>query len=177
MTEAIDVRGTACWSPDGKWIVTGGIDAQGPSLFKIPLDGGAPVRMGAAFALNPVWSPSGDLIVYSGAVIGAEAPLLAMRPDGSAVKLPEIATWTNGERARFLPDGKGLVYMLGSRPTQDFWLLDLGTMKARPLARLDDRGSMRTFDVTPDGKQIVFDRLQKNSDIVLIDLPRERRQP
>ena len=29
---------------------------------------------------------------------------------------------------------------------------------------------MRTFDVTPDGKQIVFDRLRDNSDIVLIDL-------
>jgi len=30
---------------------------------------------------------------------------------------------------------------------------------------------MQTFDVTPDGKQIVFDRLRENSDIVLIDLP------
>ena len=29
---------------------------------------------------------------------------------------------------------------------------------------------MRTFDVTPDGKQIVFDRAKENSDIVLIDL-------
>jgi hypothetical protein len=28
---------------------------------------------------------------------------------------------------------------------------------------------MRTFDVTPDGKQIVFDRLRDNSDIVLIE--------
>jgi len=27
-----------------------------------------------------------------------------------------------------------------------------------------------TFDITPDGKQIVFDRLRENSDIVLIDL-------
>ena len=33
---------------------------------------------------------------------------------------------------------------------------------------------MRTFDVTPDGKQIVFDRLLENSDIVLIDLPHEQ---
>jgi hypothetical protein len=29
---------------------------------------------------------------------------------------------------------------------------------------------MRTFDVTPDGKRIVFDREKENSDIVLIDL-------
>jgi hypothetical protein len=31
---------------------------------------------------------------------------------------------------------------------------------------------MQTFDITPDGKHIVFDRLRDNSDIVLIDLPR-----
>jgi hypothetical protein len=32
---------------------------------------------------------------------------------------------------------------------------------------------MRTFDVTSDGKQIVFDRLRENSNVVLIDLPKE----
>jgi hypothetical protein len=29
---------------------------------------------------------------------------------------------------------------------------------------------MRAFDITPDGKHIVFDRLRENSDLVLIDL-------
>jgi hypothetical protein len=29
---------------------------------------------------------------------------------------------------------------------------------------------MRTFDVSTDGKQIVFDRAKEDSDIVLIDL-------
>ena len=38
-------QGTADWSPDGAWIVAGGDDAQGPGLFKIPVDGGAPVRL------------------------------------------------------------------------------------------------------------------------------------
>src|SRR5262249_29003815 len=35
----IDVRGTSSWSPDARWIVAGGLDAQGPGLFKIPVDG------------------------------------------------------------------------------------------------------------------------------------------
>jgi hypothetical protein len=30
---------------------------------------------------------------------------------------------------------------------------------------------MSTFDISPDGSQIVFDRLRENSDIRLIDLP------
>jgi hypothetical protein len=29
---------------------------------------------------------------------------------------------------------------------------------------------LRTFDITPDGKRIVFDRSREDSDIVLIDL-------
>jgi hypothetical protein len=29
---------------------------------------------------------------------------------------------------------------------------------------------MGTFDITPDSKEIVFDRLRENPDVVLIDL-------
>jgi hypothetical protein len=39
--------------------------------------------------------------------------------------------------------------------------------------RLTLRDTMRTFDVAPDGKRIIFDRLRDNSDVVLI----ERRRP
>ena len=67
--------------------------------------------------------------------------------------------------------GRALVYMQGTARAQDFWLLDLTTMKSRQLTRLTSRDSMGTFDIMPDGKRIVFDRLRDNSDIVLIDLP------
>jgi tricorn protease-like protein len=53
---------------------------------------------------------------------------------------------------------------------QDFWLLDLRTMRSRRLTRLSNPAAMHTFDITPDGSRIVFDRLQANSGIVLIDL-------
>ena len=55
---------------------------------------------------------------------------------------------------------------------QDFWLLDLVTKKSRPLTHLNNTATMRTFDISPDGKHIVFERLRENSDIVLIDLPK-----
>jgi hypothetical protein len=63
-----------------------------------------------------------------------------------------------------------LVYVpTASQTAENFWLVDLVTKKSRQLANFDSR-LMRTFDMTPDGKQIVFDRLRENSDIVLIDL-------
>lgn len=171
LTDAVDVRGAASWSPDGKWIVAAGSDATGPGLFKLPVEGGSAVRIATGPFLDPVWSPRGDLIVYCGTQVFTSAPLLAVRPDGTPVNLPKIDVPREGERARFLPDGTGLVYMLGDTLAgQDFWLLDLSTMRSRRLTQFSSPAVMRTFDVTPDGKRIVFDRLQENSEIVLIDL-------
>jgi Tol biopolymer transport system component len=173
IAEGIDVQDSSSWSPDGRWIVTGGSDGSGPGLFKIPLDGGSPVRLVAGQALNPVWSPDGSLIVYAGTNVRTFAPLLAVRPDGTSVKLPEITVRRLGERVRFLPDGKSLIYMQGVLESQDFWVLDLASMKSRPLTRLQNRATMRSFDIASDGKQIVFDRLRENSHVVMIDLPKE----
>jgi len=170
--DTLDAQGTACWSPDGKWIAIGGQDAKGPGLFKIPAGGGAAVRLTDKPAINPVWSPDGNLIIYTGAGVSRYQPLRAIRPDGSAVDIPGIQIRVQGQRYRFLPDGKGLVYMEGLLRRQDFALLDLATLKSRTLTHLDNPANMQTFDITPDGKQIVFDRLRENSDIVVIDLPK-----
>jgi Tol biopolymer transport system component len=160
-------RGAADWSPDGKWIVAAGADPQGSGLFKIPVDGGEVLRLASGQFINPVWS-HGNLIVYGGRDVGGRVPLLAVRPDGTRVDLPEVETALGGAH-RFLLDGSGLVYVPRSHP-RDFWLLALATNKTRALTRLSSRGRIQAFDITPDGKAIVFDRIRASSDIVLIDL-------
>jgi len=121
-----------------------------------------------------VWSPDGALIVYAGADIGGYARLVAVHPDGTPADIPNISVFRGGERFRFLPNRTGLVYMQGVIGSQDFWLLDTRSGKTRPLTRLHATAAMRTFDITPDSKTIVFDRMRENSDIVLIDLARGR---
>jgi len=129
-----------------------------------------------------VWSPAGDLIVYAGANVGGQAPLLAVGPDGKPVELPPVQTVATNiaGRHRFLPDGSGVVFVkakAGGVAVREFWLLDLAARKTRQLAELTwttGQGEIRTFDITPDGKHIVFDRSIDNSDIILIDLPQRR---
>jgi Tol biopolymer transport system component len=173
LAPSIEVEGaagqsSADWSPDGKWIVVGGRDAQGPALFKIPVDGGPPVRLVEGKWSNPVWSPNGDMIVYAGRSYIGQVALLAVRPDATPIELPQVMVRPGGYR--FLPDGSGLVYIPRIQAL-DFWLLDLRTKSQRQLTRLANRGALRTFDITRDGKHIVFDRLRQNSNIVLIERP------
>jgi hypothetical protein len=85
--------------------------------------------------------------------------------------MPEIGVRVGGAH-RFLPSGMGLVY-LPNVETKNFSLLDVATNKTRQLTQLRDRGFLNTFDITPDGKYLVFDRTRQNSDIVLIDLPKK----
>jgi Tol biopolymer transport system component len=173
LAPSIEIQGSsgqaaADWSPDGSWIAAGGVDADGPALFKIPANGGDPVRIVTGQAVNPVWSPDRNLIAYGGSLVAGQATLAWARPDGTSVDLPPVRVRAGGYR--FLPDGKALVF----RPTDaalDFWLLDLVAKTTRQLTHLSDRGRIETFDIMPDGKAIVFDRVRQNSDIVLIDRP------
>ena len=160
-------QGTADWSPDGQWIVASGSDATGLGVFKIPIQGGTPIRLVSGQAYNPVWSPDGQLIVYAEG-LGARVALRGVRPDGTPVELSQPSVRPGAYR--FLPDGTGLVY-LSFQNSLDFALLDLKTMKSRPLTSLEDRGALTTFDVTPDGQFIVFDRSRENSNVVLFELP------
>jgi len=173
LADTITVRGTPAWSPDAKWIVTEGSDAKGPGLFKIPMGGGKPIRLTTGTAVNPVWSPTTNVIVYEGRQ-DAFAPLLAVRDDGTPMSLPAVRVPTGGRgRARFLPDGRRLVYLQGEIiGAQDFWLLDMTTNAPRQLTRLSVGQGTNSFDITPDGTHIVFDRLVERSNIALIELPK-----
>ena len=72
---------------------------------------------------------------------------------------------------RFL-DQTHLVYR--PRPEAlDFWLFDLVSGERRQLTSLSNKGSLRGFDITPDGTHIVFDRVRQNGDIVLIERPKK----
>ncbi len=174
LADTLEARGAPSWSPDGKWVAIAATEGRANPLFKVPADGGAPVRLVAgadSVISNPVWSPDGRFILYSVGQGSATVRLNGITPDGRPFPLPEIWVGNTGDRYRFLPDGKSLVISKGVLWLQNFSLLNLATGQLRDLTHLSRQFITRSFDVSPDGKQILFDRYRQNSDIVLIDLP------
>jgi Tol biopolymer transport system component len=171
LAPSLDVRGAGSWSPDGKWIAIGAKVGPGVRVFKIPVSGGQPVRLVDSVSSNPVWSPDGKFILYSGISRARSVPLKAVTADGKPYPLPALSVDRVGDSYRFLPNGKELVVKLGGFRRQDFWLFDLATGHQRRLTSLRPGASLQRFDVSPDGKRILFERVRENSDIVLIELP------
>jgi len=173
VADSITVRGTVDWSPDGRWLIAGGVDAAGQGgLFTIPVSGGEPVRILPELGIDPSWSSKGDLIVYTGPNVGGVVPLQAVRPTGERVELPLVQMMPTG-RPRYLPDGSGVVYLQRTGWAPDLWLYEFATRTTRQLTRIShdsSQGRIQHFDVTPD-RTIIFDRLAENSDIVLIARP------
>ena len=176
VAESIEIKGTVDWSPDGQWIVTFGErlkdGAMQSGLFKIPATGtGDPLELVKDTGSDPVWEK--DVILYGGKDVGGLSPLNAVRPNGDPVNLPATIMNSVTGNHRFLPDGSGVVFVRGALRAPEFWLLDLTTMASRQLTRISDGslGDVRFFDLSADGKEIIFDRVEENSDIVLIKRP------
>ncbi|MDB4884194.1 MAG: protein kinase [Gemmatimonadetes bacterium] len=173
LADSLDVRGAPSWSPDGRWLAIGAREGPSIRVFKLPAEGGPPVRLVDSVSSNPVWSPDGKFILYSGTTRGRSVPLKAVTPNGAPFALPTPSLLVDrlGDSYRFLPDGKGLVVKLGGFRRQDFWWFDVATGARRQLTRLRPGESVSRFDVSPDGMRLVFERVRENSDIVLIELP------
>jgi Tol biopolymer transport system component len=173
LAEALDVRDTPSWSADGKWIAVVAREADSNRLFSVPVEGGEPVRLADGVLFDPVWSPDGRFILYSdGTQGGATVTIRALTPNKEPWKLPELPPLGYGSnRYRFLPDGKSLVLMKGLFWQQSFWIVDLSTGRLRQLTNFGPQSQVRSFDVSPDGKEILVERYRGNSDIALIDLP------
>jgi len=72
----------------------------------------------------------------------------------------------------FSPDGQSLVVLRGDFDHKNFWLIDLRTGAGRLLAELPAEFVIGDFDISPDGSDILFDRVQENSELALIERAR-----
>jgi hypothetical protein len=81
-------------------------------------------------------------------------------------------TLTRGARhLAFLPDGKNHVFLRGEIQHKNLWSMDLVTGAERKLTNLPPDLDIRDFELSADGHEVVLEREQERSQVVLLDLP------
>jgi Tol biopolymer transport system component len=169
LADSSALRGNPAWDPDGKSVVTAVIRDGEPRLTRFFLNGDAPLPLVSEYSVDPVWSPDGRFVVYSGADVGTTFPLRAAAADGRPYPLPSVMLTRGARRVVFFRDSQTLVILGGEIVHKNFSLLDLRTGTQHIVAELPADFVIRDFDVSADSSEVVFDRVQVNSDLALIE--------
>jgi len=173
LVDSLDLQGAPAWAPDGQSITSAGNDHGVPHLYRVPLDGRPPASLVQEYSVDPAWSPDGRLVIYSGPDIGTRFSVKAATAEGAAHALPALTLTRGARHLAFLPGGHALLFLRGEIQHKDLWLIDLETGAERQLTRVSADFNIGDFDISPDGKEVVLERVQESSDVVMLDLPRK----
>jgi Tol biopolymer transport system component len=172
VTDSLDLQGAPAWSPDGQSITSAAEDHGVPHLFRVPVDGRSWIPFVQEYSVDPVWAPDGSFVVYSGPDIGTRFSVKAVTAEAAAHPLPALTLTRGARHLAFLPGGRSLVLLRGEIQHKNLWLIDLETGAERQLTNLPPDFDIRDFDISPDGREVVLERVQERSDVVQLDLPR-----
>jgi len=163
------LRGSPAWAPDGRSVLAAVVRDGEPHLTRFFLNGEAPLPLVQEYSVDPVWSPDGRFLIYSGADVGTTFPLRAAAADGRPYPLPSLMLTRGARRVAFLGGPQTLVFLRGGIGHKDLALFDLQTGTERVLAELPPDFVVRDFDVAADGSEILLERTQENADLALIE--------
>jgi len=173
LTRTLALAGDLAWAPDSKSIVGAIVSDGEPRLARISFGATPPQSIVSDYSMDPVWSPDGKYFVYSGAQVATIFPLRASAPDGRPYNMPGVILTIGARRVAFARNSGSLVFLRGGIDRKDFWQLDPETGTERQLTDLPAGFVIADFDVSPDGAEIVFDRVQESSSVLLIERAKE----
>jgi Tol biopolymer transport system component len=170
VTDSLDLQGALAWAPDGQSITSAANDHGVPHLFRVPINGGSPTSFVGEYSVDPAWAPDGSIVVYSGPDIGTIFSVKAVTAEAAPHPLPALTLTRGARHLVFLREGRALVMLRGEIQHQDLWLIDLETGAERQLTHLAPDFNIRDFDISPDGRDVVIERVQERSNVLLLDL-------
>ena len=170
VASSLKLRGAPSWSPDGNSITSAADDHGVPHLFRIPVDGSSPGAFVSGYSVDPTWAPDGSFVIYSGADIGTNFSVKAAAANAMPRPLPAITLTRGARHLAFVDGGRKLLSLQGQIQHKNLWIIDLQTGAGRQLTNLPEDFDVQDFDVSPGGRDVVLERAEERSDVVLMDL-------
>jgi Tol biopolymer transport system component len=171
VADSLNLQGAPAWAPDGQSITSAADDHGVPHLFRVPVDGRSPAVFVQEYSVDPAWAPDGRFVVYSGPDIGTTFSVKGATAEAAAYPLPPLTLTRGARHLTFQPGGQALVLLRGDIRHKNLWLVDLETGAERQLTNFNPDFHIHDFDISPDGREVVLERVQERSDVVLLDLP------
>jgi serine/threonine protein kinase/Tol biopolymer transport system component len=156
-------------SQDGQWIVYTSWPSNSPSVWKIPVNGGTPVRVYAQQARYPFLSPDGTQIVcqireFNGTWYVA---ILSLATGEVLRKFPELpANASRSTPVRWSPDGSALDYVANTGGSSNTWRQPLNGGAPRQLTASGE-DKIIYFSWNPNGTKLAYIRGRAESDVML----------
>jgi Tol biopolymer transport system component len=159
---------TPSFSPDGKWVVYNGVYEEKPVLWKVPAEGGPPIRLTDDVSLRPAVSPDGKMVAHLHLDEQSQRMKLAVvpmegQPDikmfDTTIAEPHIVNWS--------PDGRMVTFVSTHDGISNIWGQPLDGSPSKPLTNFKSDNIFR-FAWSPDGKKLACERGFYINDVVLI---------
>ena len=171
VTNGKDDQTPSC-TPDGKWVVYDGA-AAGDSLrhiFKVSIDGGAPVELARGTVSPPVVSPDGARVAYArleGQGTSARLKFVVQKLEGGT-PVQEIEAPANSTTIGWTPDGHGLTYLRIVAAACNLYMQPLAGGAPVQLTHFDTEPSLvQAYAWSRDGKKFAVARARfNNTDVV-----------
>jgi Tol biopolymer transport system component len=159
-----DVLYSDC-SPDGKWILF----ATAQKLYRIPIEGGAPVELfTASGGLDGTISPDGKWIACfyqtTGPVVSSKFGVI---PAEGGAPVHDFIKPIGAQRIHWSPDQKSIQFLLTRHGATNVWEQPLVGGPPRPVTNFTS-GHIFDFAWTHDGKQLLLAKGEETSDVVLV---------
>jgi len=160
-------------SPDGRWVVFWSNRSGALRVWKVSIDGGAPVQLTDQVMYNPTVSPDGSQIacLYPETQPSALTNKIAIIPfaGGDPIKVLDLPQSYRPINAglRWTPDGRALTYVDTKDGVSNIWSLPIDGAKPLQLTNFKT-DQIFWFNFSPDGMQLALSRGTQTSDVVLI---------
>lgn len=156
-------------SRDGRWIAYMSWPSNSPSIWKIPMAGGTPVRVSAQQGRYPFVSPEGQRIVCQIREFNGlwHVAILSLATGEILKEFPELPiNASKSTPVRWSPDGSALDYVATTGGSSNIWRqpLDGGTPRQLTAPGEDQ---IIYFGWNPNGTRLAYIRGRSASDVML----------